>query len=153
MSTVVTLLTEADCKRCDRARAVLDRVAADFDLELRVVDLATEEGATLASTVALAVEPGVLLDGVKFSQGRLSERRLRRELAHRAAVAAMPPPSIGGGPDPEVPEAELTRVERQAERERLRTVRKERRRQAMTRKKENKNNKKDAKKEQKGKRR
>jgi hypothetical protein len=154
MSTLVTLLTADDCKLCDQASAVLKRVSTDFEFELRVVDIATDEGKTLASTVGLVRVPGVLINEAPFSGGRLSERRLRRELTRLAAIAATPSSSgTVDGADPEVPEAELSRAERRAERQRLRVVRKERRRQAMARGKQKKSNKKDAKKEKKGKRR
>ncbi|MGH9119880.1 MAG: hypothetical protein ACRD0A_19005 [Acidimicrobiales bacterium] len=39
----------------------------------------------MAAAAGMAFPPGVLLDGEPFSYGRLSERKLRRELARHAA--------------------------------------------------------------------
>lgn len=149
----MTLLTQANCELCEQAKEVLERVSRDHPLEIRAVDLGTEEGAAIASRVGLAFPPGVLLDDDPFSHGRLSERQLRRELTHRAKIAPSSPvagPAPATSADPEAPEPELSRDERRAERKRLREVRRERRRQSMARKKDRKN---DGKKEKKGKRR
>lgn len=156
MTTVVTLLTQANCELCDQAKTVLERIAADEPLEIRVVDLGSDDGASLAATIGLAFPPGVLLDGEAFSHGRLSERRLRKELRRRALVTASKKPAeprLDGRSDPEAPEPALSTTERRAERQRLRAVRQERRRQSLARKKDRKNSKKDNKKDQKGKRR
>ncbi len=155
MTVGVLLLTQADCALCEHAKGVLNRVARDFPLEIRVLDLGTEEGASLAAAVGMAFPPGVVIDGVAFSHGRLSERRLRRELTRRAKIAPSSPvagPPLATSADPEAPEPELSRDERRAERTRLREVRRERRRQSMARKKDRNNNKKDNMKEMKGKR-
>ncbi|MGH8985213.1 MAG: hypothetical protein ACRDY6_15220, partial [Acidimicrobiia bacterium] len=135
MTTKVLVLTQPNCDLCDHAKATLERVAADFSLEIRTLGLGSEEGAALASTIGLAFPPGVLLDGDAFSHGRLSERRLRKELRRRAALAApaAADKSVASGADPETPEPELTRAERKAERRRLKEVRRERRRQSMAR--------------------
>lgn len=42
-------------------------------------------GRAMAAAAGMAFPPGVLLDGEPFSYGRLSERKLRRELARHAA--------------------------------------------------------------------
>lgn len=82
--TRVTLLTQADCGLCEDAKEVLDRLAGELGLEVEAVDLATERGRALAERSRLAFPPGVLLEGRPFSHGRLSERRLRKELARRS---------------------------------------------------------------------
>ncbi|MGH2695616.1 MAG: glutaredoxin family protein [Acidimicrobiia bacterium] len=76
----VVLLTQPDCSLCDQAKAVLDRIAEDYPLRVRTVDLGSEEGRALADHGGVLFPPGVLVDGRSFSYGRLSERRLRREL-------------------------------------------------------------------------
>jgi glutaredoxin len=78
-----TLLTKADCALCEQAKEVLRRLEAEGVLELELVDLHTPEGQQLAVLSGMAFPPGLLLDGDPFSYGRLSERRLRRELARR----------------------------------------------------------------------
>lgn len=79
----MTLVTSAACILCEQARAVLDRVAADHSLRIRAVDLASEEGSALARRHRVPFPPIVLLDGDLHAYGRLSERRLRRDLARR----------------------------------------------------------------------
>jgi glutaredoxin len=84
----VTLLTAPDCEWCEQAKAVLARVGWDYDLEVTECSTATEEGRDLMVRHRVAFPPGVLIDGEAFSYGRLSERKLRRELAARVAPRA-----------------------------------------------------------------
>ncbi len=83
----ITLLTQEQCRFCDLAKEILDRVGRDYPLQVREVDLATAEGPRLANAVGVLFAPGVLLDGEAFSYGRLSERKLRRELDRRSTTA------------------------------------------------------------------
>lgn len=76
----ITLLTQDHCGFCDHAKQVLGRVSADYPLQVTEIDLASEEGRTLAATAGVLFAPGVLIDGASFSFGRLSERKLRRTL-------------------------------------------------------------------------
>ena len=76
----VTLLTQADCAFCDQAKDVLVRLADEYPLTLREVDLSSAEGRTLAERADVMFAPGVLVNGEVFSYGRLSERKLRRKL-------------------------------------------------------------------------
>ncbi len=88
--TEVTVLTQHDCRFCDIATAVLDRVGHDHRLVIRRVDLDSDEGRELAARHGVVFAPGILLDGEMFSYGRLSERRLRRHLDR----AARPPADV-----------------------------------------------------------
>jgi hypothetical protein len=76
----ITLLTQDQCGFCDHAKQVLDRLAAEYPLQVTEIDLAGEEGQTLARTAGVLFAPGVLVEGTPFSFGRLSERKLRRAL-------------------------------------------------------------------------
>lgn len=80
-TTRVTLLTQPDCAFCDHAKRVLARIGQDLTLEIEEIDLASDRGRDLATTHGVLFAPGVLLDGVSFSYGRLSERRLRKALS------------------------------------------------------------------------
>lgn len=84
----VTLLTQADCAYCDHAKQVLAEVGLDHPLVVEEVGLDTEEGRVLATRHAVLFAPGILIDGETFGYGRLSERRLRKELARRSATHA-----------------------------------------------------------------
>lgn len=81
MSRRVTLLTTTGCDLCEQAKAVLGRLAGEWDLDVEEIDASTGEGRDLAERAGVAFPPGVLIDGEPFSYGRLSERKLRRELA------------------------------------------------------------------------
>lgn len=85
MSALV-LLTARDCHLCAHGRDVLDALAAEGLLTWREVDADCEQGRTLAAT-APPLRP-VLYDADQrvLAYGRLSEKRLRRELRRRAAV-------------------------------------------------------------------
>jgi thiol-disulfide isomerase/thioredoxin len=83
--TEVLLLTQADCTSCDQAKVVLDRLAQEYPLAVGTRDVSSPEGRAAAERAGLLFPPGVLLDGEPFSYGRLSERKLRRELDSRHA--------------------------------------------------------------------
>ena len=76
----ITLLTQEDCHLCEQAKEVLARVAADHVMEIEVISLASNTGQTLARKAGFMFAPGVLVDGVPFGFGRLSERKLRKTL-------------------------------------------------------------------------
>ena len=83
----VILLTQDQCKFCDDAKRVLDRVGDDFTLDVETVDLGSERGQQLAMEGGVMFPPGVFVAGEPFSYGRLSERKLRKELLSRRAQA------------------------------------------------------------------
>lgn len=104
----VTVLTQAHCRFCEHAVAVLERVGADYPFTLRHIDLDSDDGRALAARHGVLFAPGILLDGEMFSYGRLSERRLRRHLSHRATPTPSAPdhgPPRGGHPRAGVPMA------------------------------------------------
>jgi glutaredoxin len=79
----ITLLTQASCHWCEHAKDVLRSLGADFPLNVTEVALDSAEGQALARDAGILFAPGVVVDGAAFSYGRLSARRLRRELAGR----------------------------------------------------------------------
>lgn len=83
MTVTVTLLTKTDCSLCDQAKAVLERLVEDCGIDIDLVAVDSSEGAAVAARSGMAFPPGVLIDGEPFSYGRLSERKLRRELERR----------------------------------------------------------------------
>ena len=87
-TTRITLLTAPACSLCDHAKAVLDRLGADHDLVVEELSVQSEQGRDLMMQHRVAFPPGVLIDGQAFSYGRLSERKLRRELDRRDGASA-----------------------------------------------------------------
>jgi hypothetical protein len=73
----LVLVTGHDCHLCAHARDVL----ATLHLEWREVDVGSVEAEALARRgVPLAFLPVLVGDGRAIAYGRLSERRLRRDL-------------------------------------------------------------------------
>ena len=81
----VIVLISPECALCEQAKAVLARVGRDYDLEVEECSIESERGGRLAQEHGVLFPPGVILDGEAFSFGRLSERKLRRELQRRSA--------------------------------------------------------------------
>jgi hypothetical protein len=79
-------------------QGVLYRVGADYDIEVETLSGDSEQGQALMVEHLIAFPPGVLLDGKAFSYGRLSERKLRRELGRTGAAEK------GLAPAPGVPD-------------------------------------------------
>jgi glutaredoxin len=77
----VVLLTKDDCDFCEQAKAVLERVRGELELDVSEVRLESDEGRRLALASGVPFPPVVFLDGRPFSYGRLSERKLRKALA------------------------------------------------------------------------
>ena len=115
--TRVTLLTQADCAYCDHAKQVLGRVENDFPLDVTEVGLDSAEGRELAARHRVLFAPGIVLDDDGFGYGRLSERRLRKELSRRSTADQLaasrseeldrdspPEPSIPPASEGDVPE-------------------------------------------------
>lgn len=78
--TTVTLLTQPSCSMCDFAKQVLTRVGMDHPLDIREIPLDSPTGRALATEHSVLFAPGIFIDGELFGYGRLSERKLRRQL-------------------------------------------------------------------------
>ena len=85
--SVVTLLTQTSCTFCEQAKETLARLSEEESFETEEISLETEEGRALGERHGVLFAPGVLVDGDFFSFGRLSERKLRRELQRRNDVS------------------------------------------------------------------
>ena len=85
MGVEVTLITQPECTFCEQAKEVLARVSSEHPLEVRELDVASNEGRRLAEAGGVMFAPGVFVDGQPFSYGRLSERKLRKALARHTA--------------------------------------------------------------------
>lgn len=83
MTIDVLLLTQTDCDLCEHAKSVLDSCGHDYPLHVSTLDLNSPEGKRLALRSGAMFPPGLLLDGELFGYGRVSERKLRRELRRR----------------------------------------------------------------------
>ena len=79
----ILILTQEHCGFCEQAQDILERLSREYWLSVSTLDMASPEGQQLAFLGGLLFPPGILIDGEPFSYGRLSERKLRRELDKR----------------------------------------------------------------------
>ncbi|MHB8596281.1 MAG: glutaredoxin family protein [Ktedonobacteraceae bacterium] len=79
----ILLLTQQNCSFCQQAKEVLDRLSTEYDFSVAILDVASPEGQALAMRGGIVFPPGVFINDEPFSYGRLSERKLRRELERR----------------------------------------------------------------------
>jgi hypothetical protein len=87
----ILLLTQEHCGFCEQAKEILDRLSREYWLSVSTLDMGSPKGQDLAMEGGLLFPPGVLIDGEPFSYGRLSERKLRRELDRRLGFVDRPP--------------------------------------------------------------
>lgn len=76
----ILLLTKDQCNFCAQAKGILERLRVEYGFSLSLLDLSSPEGESLALRHGILFPPGVFIDGEPFSYGRLSERKLRREI-------------------------------------------------------------------------
>lgn len=77
------LLTQAQCSFCQQAKEVLARLSTEYAFSVAIRDVDSPEGQALAMRGGILFPPGLFINGEPFSYGRLSERKLRRELERR----------------------------------------------------------------------
>ena len=82
----IQLLTQEDCAFCEDAKAILGRLSAQYGFSIATVQLESADGQALAERAGVMFPPGILIDGEPFSHGRLSEKKLRRELDRRIGI-------------------------------------------------------------------
>jgi len=87
----ILLLTQEHCGFCEQAQEILGRLAREYWLSVTPLDMGSPEGQRLVVHSGLLFPPGILIDGEPFSYGRLSERKLRRELDRRMGFVKGPP--------------------------------------------------------------
>ncbi len=87
----ILLLTQENCGFCEQAKNILERLSREYWITITTLPMDSPEGQELATKGGLLFPPGILLDGEPFSYGRLSERKLRRELDRRLGFVDKPP--------------------------------------------------------------
>ena len=87
----ILMLTQEHCGFCEQARDILERLSHEYWLSLATLDMGSSEGQRLAAQGGLLFPPGILINGEPFSYGRLSERKLRRELDRQMGFEDRPP--------------------------------------------------------------
>jgi thiol-disulfide isomerase/thioredoxin len=89
----IVVLSQPYCQFCDDAQVVLARLVPRYPISVRQIALDSYEGQDLAARHGVLFAPGVLMNGRLVSYGRLSERRLRRQLDRHLANSDTPEPA------------------------------------------------------------
>ena len=89
--TNMLLLTRENCGFCEQAKEILERLSREYWISITTLPMDSPEGQELATKGGLLFPPGILIEGEPFSYGRLSERKLRRELDRLLGIAEKQP--------------------------------------------------------------
>ena len=79
----VTVVTSPACHFCADAQEALAEFAGAYPLDVRTVDMASDEGRAIVRLHRAPMAPVVLVDGELIGWGRLSRGKLRRCLDRR----------------------------------------------------------------------
>jgi len=74
----VVLVTAPRCHFCDDA--TLDDLRDRYPISVRKVELASDEGTSIAARFRVPFPPVLLIDGAYFGHGRISRRKLVKAL-------------------------------------------------------------------------
>ena len=85
--TRILLLTAPGCHWCDEAEALIEKLAAEFELETATCSTEDEAGRSLALASGVLFPPGLFVNDELLQYGRPSERKLRACLV---AIGARP---------------------------------------------------------------
>ena len=90
-TTAITVIGSTGCHLCADARSALEEIDTHHRLVIRYVDAGSPEGLELVARHRPALQPLVLVNGERFSVGRLPRRKLERLLEARAHAAVVAP--------------------------------------------------------------
>jgi glutaredoxin len=76
----VLVVGSAACGHCRDAKLLLDDLGRRYPLDVRELDMATEEGTAIVRRYGVPFPPAVLVDGEFFGYGRISRRKLESRL-------------------------------------------------------------------------
>ena len=74
----VLILVQENCHFSRDAKALLARLAREYPLRIRTLDMRTPQGEWFALEARVLFPPGILLQGIPLCSGRPSEGKLRR---------------------------------------------------------------------------
>ncbi len=79
----ITILSKQDCKFCDEAKKIFERLEQEYLVEVIIKDLQSTEGQAVALREGIFFAPGILINGKLLAYGRPSERQIRKVLDQR----------------------------------------------------------------------
>ena len=81
----ILILTKKNCLLCGKAKALFERLSAEYPLAISTLSFESAEGEELARRGQILFPPGVFIEGKAFCYGWPSERKIRRELNRLSA--------------------------------------------------------------------
>jgi glutaredoxin len=78
----VLLVTSPACHLCEQAKDVLERLSDEYPLSWREVDMTSSEGSNIIRASRAPFPPVIVLGGEIYGYGRLSPKKLRKDLDH-----------------------------------------------------------------------
>jgi glutaredoxin len=75
------IYTKPDCHLCDQAKSILDRVGAQFHVNVEVINIEQDQEAYEKYRYEI---PVIFLDDVKLFKYRVDEEKLRKALVGRS---------------------------------------------------------------------
>ncbi len=76
----ILLVTSPGCHLCEKAKDVLEHVSSAYPLRWREIDMASPDGSAIVRASRAPFPPVIILAGKIYGYGRLSEKKLRKDL-------------------------------------------------------------------------
>jgi hypothetical protein len=76
----VVLITSEACHLCEMAKESLTELSVEYPMQIRTVDILDPEGLRLIRDSRAPFPPVLFVNGALHGYGRVSSRRLRRQL-------------------------------------------------------------------------
>jgi glutaredoxin len=92
----IVLVTAPRCHFCEDASKLLESLTDTYPLDVRKVELASDEGVAIAARYRVPFPPVLLIDGTYFGHGRISRRKLVKALDAAVRFFATTPHPQGG---------------------------------------------------------
>ena len=82
----ITIVDATDCHYCERAHELLTELRSRLPIEIKRIHMESPEGRNLIAGHRVPFPPLLLVDGRYFGHGRISKKKLERELIVRAGA-------------------------------------------------------------------
>lgn len=73
-------VTSNGCEHCEAVKEILDQLNSEYALEIREIDMSSEQGLELVLKYQITAAPAVIASNELISVGQTSEEKLRSKL-------------------------------------------------------------------------
>ncbi len=82
---ILEVLSSPGCHNCAELKKYWESIKNDFpDVEMREVDLASDQGQAMVQKYMIMASPGVIINGELFSTGGVDKERFEAKLKERS---------------------------------------------------------------------